>query len=154
MELPAWLTKKVGPFPVGVWVLIGGAGVGAVYFIRKRTGSGGDGFMDNEASDMYGVPIDSPDDTYPDAPSSPPPYPSGQPGTGGYVLYPPYTEPLPGEPAPADVPVPVVVPATCTQATLPARHGAYPDAPNRDCPNGWHRANQGPCVGKCIRNAG
>lgn len=155
VEVPAFLKKKVGPLPVGVWVLIGGAGIGAIYLYRKRTGAGpgllGSGLQENEADDVYGVPIDSPDDEF--APYSPAPSPSGQPGTGGFVITPLPYDPVPGQPDSGDtlVAAPQVV-RTCTEPTQVARLGAYSSAPNRECPQGWHKANRGPCVGRCIRN--
>lgn len=155
VELPAWLTKKVGPLPVGAYVLIGGVGLAGIYYYRKRASGGGEdaySFNENEGDDVYGVPIESPEDEY--APSTPPPAFSAPPGTGGFILTPLPYDPIIGapdeEPAP-DVRVPV---ATCQEQTLPARRGAYPSAPNRDCPQGWHRAVNGPCAGHCIRNRG
>lgn len=151
-ELPAWATKKLGPLPVGGWVLLVGGGIGVVLYMRKkRAGESGDmptEFQENEADFMYGVPIDSPEDTY--APWTPAPPVTGSPGTGGYPITPPVIVPEPGEDTtPEELPAAKTV---CDKPTLPARFGRYGDAPNRYCPSGWHMANQGPCAGKCIPN--
>ena len=159
MELPAILKKKVGPFPVGVWLVIGAAGIGVVYFARRQGMLGG--LPGNEGYDMYGVPVETGEPGYGDVPYTPAPPVYGQPGGGGYVIspYPVEQGPdisLPPISLPPDTgaPVPYAQAKPCTKPTKPAGFGMYPDAPNRNCPRGWHQVTDrnAPCFGLCVPN--
>src|SRR3972149_2565753 len=119
MEVPAILKKKVGPFPVGVWLLIGGAGIAVVVYMRQR--QGGEGRYGNEGYDMYGVPVETDESGYGDVPYTPGVPVYGQPGGGGYAFPPQPVEPLPGVDLPpvtlppdSASPTPYTGPKTCT----------------------------------------
>lgn len=155
IQVPAWLKKKVGPFPVGVWLLIGGAGIAIAVVVRRRTSTAElaepelfeEDLAGAAASQPFGVPIGGgAGGDFFDFPTSLPPE------TPPPVIPPPLPEePPPPEPPPPPPPSPTV---GCTKPTKPAILGGYKSAPNRFCPVGWHMAVQGPCAGMCIPNVG
>lgn len=58
-KLPPFLAKKVGPLPLGVWLVAGAAGVGIGLYIKKHSSLAGGGLTDTGAAledDMAGYP--------------------------------------------------------------------------------------------------
>lgn len=156
------LTRKVGPLPVWAWGAAGIGGLLAARYLKTRqaaqvptTGAGTAG--DTFASGMgdSAIPVDvtgrAPLMSYSEV------------GGGGYPVPEPIFYPDPGltatdgvPPTPdiAPRPVPVFQPPVYGKPTKPAGLGLYPDAPNRECPLGWHKAVSGPYRGLCIPNVG
>ncbi len=57
-NLPPILKKKIGPLPLGAWIIVGGAGVGIAIMAKKRMGGGGvpAGMLpEDDATDPYAV---------------------------------------------------------------------------------------------------
>lgn len=86
VNVRAMLGRKLGPMPVGGWILLVGGGIAGAYWIRRRglsdteeTPEGpeaGDSLFGMESGETYpvvGTPgtYDYPDDTYNDFPSTP-----------------------------------------------------------------------------------
>lgn len=165
MDIKATLTRKIGPLPVWAWggVVIGGAFVGrkilaksggaATASIAGTSNLAETGF--GESAVPYDVTGRAP--TSMETPATdfadflPIPEPIFYSDSGGIGFDVPPT------------PTPVVTPSTggiltttkpCTKTHLKPKLGGYPDAPNRECPQGFHlnRVPLTPCFGWCVPN--
>ena len=153
------LTRKIGPLPVWAWggVVVGGAFVGRKILARQGAPTASIAGTSNLAETGFGesaLPVDVtgraaevatipeadfgdflPIPSFYDIPylgdeqfDVPPTPTTGAPSTGGTIT------------------------KTCTKLHLQPKLGGYPDAPNRECPKGFHlnRVPFTPCYGWCV----
>jgi hypothetical protein len=166
-DLKATLTKKVGPLPLWGWVGVVGGGV---YIGRKYLGKSGGGATSilSGGNDSTGtatgfgesaLPVDVTGRAAVDVAAMPLgiagydslPIPTD---LGGYDILPDISSSTVTPQPATTTAAPPIVNAGCTKPHKPMRLGAYPDAPHRECPQGWHanRIPFTPCFGWCVPN--
>jgi hypothetical protein len=157
LDLKETLTRKLGPLPVWAW---GGIAGGGVLVLRRlgyiksaapadSTGADSSTVSDEAALSVIGEPASV---SYYGGDGALLP-PGGLDYLGGVE-----TVSSPLEPAvPAEVPPgqrPSGPTSGCSKPHKAPGLGRYPDAPNRECPQGWHlnRVPGTPCFGWCVPN--
>lgn len=156
VDLKEALTRKLGPLPVWAWGGIAGGGVLALRrlgYIKAPAPADSTGADSSAVSDEAALGVIAP--------------PAGVDYYGGDgALLPALTEVLGPEPITApgvDPTVPAEVPpgqrpggavSACNKPHKAPGLGRYRDAPNRECPQGWHlnRVPGTPCFGWCVPN--
>lgn len=167
-DIKAILTRKVGPLPVWAWggVVIGGAFVGRKILARSG-GSVGASIAGTRdlAETGFGesaLPVDVtgrapvmgvPESDFGDFLPIPEPIFFSDSGGIGFDVPPTPTPVVTPAPGPTTGGI-LTVSKPCTKPHKPPKLGGYPDAPNRECPQGWHlnRVPFTPCYGWCVPN--
>lgn len=157
LELPPALRRKVGPLPLWGWLAAGAGGLVIARWLRNRHPAGAPAPL-SLAAVGESMPIGLGESAVPydvtgRAPEAALDFTTAEPlgfeptgffgGAQGFV----------SQPAAATATVSVAA-RGCSKPVRPAMFGGYPDAPRRFCPQGWHLAVVGPCVGKCVPNEG
>lgn len=164
-DIKATLTRKIGPLPVWGWaaVVVGGVYVGRRFLGGSKSPatsilSGGGSSTTDTGFGESALPVDVTGRAATDV--APTPIPSGYdtlpidyfpPDLGGLLPDPAASTPI--TPAPATTTAVGGV-RPCSKATKQPGLGRYADAPNRECPQGWHlnRIPFTPCFGYCVQN--
>lgn len=165
-DIKATLTRKIGPLPVWGWVgvvaggvfvgrkLLGGKAGGATSILSGASAPAETGFGESA------LPVDVTGRAAVDVAPTPvqPGYdslPIDYTGLGGFDVFPDMSASTPVTPQPATTTAGGgVLVRPCTRETKVPGLGRYADAPNRECPQGWHlnRIPLTPCFGYCVRN--
>lgn len=153
------LTRRIGPLPTWAWLAAGAGGIIVSRVLLRRRGGAAPAPSFGAIGDSFPVGLGEsalPVDVTGRAPGGFDEALPAEPIGFEFLDFPigglPGTEPLP-TPSSVVTGTPTQ-PVGCTRPTRQPIYGGYADAPNRFCPQGWHLALTGRCIGRCIQNVG
>jgi hypothetical protein len=164
-DLKATLVRKFGPLPLWGWIGVVGGGVyvgrkylgkskgGATSILRGGTDSTGTATGFGESA----LPVDVTGRAATDVAAMPLGIDAGYTGLpipgdlGGFQIQPDIFSST-VTPQPSTTTAVAITAGGCQKPHKRAMLGAYPDAPNRECPQGWYldRVPLTPCFGWCV----